>query len=184
MENRNTDEKSNRKIVDFEFDSFFGNANDAFMAVSSLIDRQILFLCREKSQTLAQLSEQMKIPQLFIEDSIAKLLKANVLFEEKKGKYLTDFTIFPKSVIRKAEVISYQVEKEINFAERYIKILTEMKNEILKEDFYGNNFDWKYLLPYFIIRSNREFSHKIGREYLRQKYGKNLPDRICSQLHR
>lgn len=178
MENRNTDEKSNRKIVDFEFDSFFGNANDAFMAVSSLIDRQILFLCREKSQTLAQLSEQMKIPQLFIEDSIAKLSKANVLFEEKKGKYLTDFTIFPKSVIRKAEVISYQVEKEINFAERYIKILTEMKNEILKEDFYGDNFDWKYLLPYFIIRSNREFSHKIGREYLRQKYGKNLPDRI------
>ena len=182
MENRNKKESKKSKIVDFGL-SFFGEGNKAAMAISSLIDRQILFCCREKSQTLTQLSKQLEVPQLFLEDSISKLIKANVLFEEKKGKYLTDFTIFPLSVIRKAHDIDSQLEKELNIAERFLKLLNSMKDEILKEDFYGNDFDWEYLLPYFIIRANREFTKKTGADYLREKYGKGLPDRYWRNFY-
>ena len=182
MENRNENSNAKSKIVDFRL-SFFGNANEAGMAISSLIDRQILFCCRQKSQTVAQISKQLEVPQLFLEDSITKLIKANVLFEEKKGKYLTDFTIFPNSVIRKAHDIDSQLVKELNIAERFINILNGMKDEILKEDFYGNDFDWEYLLPYFIIRSDREFTNKTGGDYLREKYGKGLPDRYWRDFY-
>ena len=182
MENRNENSNAKSKIVDFRL-SFFGNSNEAGMAISSLIDRQILFCCRQKSQTVAQLSKQLEVPQLFLEDSIEKLIKANVLFEEKKGKYLTDFTIFPNSVIRKAHDIDSQLVKELNIAERFINILNGMKDEILKEDFYGNDFAWEYLLPYFIIRSDREFTKKIGGDYLREKYGKGLPDRYWRNFY-
>ena len=177
MENQNNETKSKNQIVDFELE-FYGNSYDAWVAISTLIDKQILFLCREKSQTVSQLAVQLEIPKLFIEDSIKKLIKANVLFEEKKGKYLTDFTIFPKSVIRKALQINAELVQKINLAERYMKILLDMKDEILKEDFYGKDFAWDYLLPYFIIRSDREFAKKTGGDYLRDKYGKGLPDRI------
>ena len=184
MENRSSknEEKSKAKITDFELE-FYGDASQPWMAVSSLIDRQILFLCREKSQTVNQLLKQMQIPRLFLEESIQKLIRANVLFEEKQGKYLTDFTIFPKSVIRKAEEIDSQICKDLKIAERYFEILTDMKQDILKEDFYGNDFEWEYLLPYFIIRSDREFGMKTGGEYLREKYGKGLPDRFWRNFY-
>ena len=184
MENRSSknEEKSKAKITDLELE-FYGDASQPWMAVSSLIDRQILFLCREKSQTVNQLLKQMQIPRLFLEESIQKLIRANVLFEEKQGKYLTDFTIFPKSVIRKAEEIDSQICKDLKIAERYFEILTDMKQDILKEDFYGNDFEWEYLLPYFIIRSDREFGMKTGGEYLREKYGKGLPDRFWRNFY-
>ena len=184
MENRSSknEEKSKAKITDFELE-FYGDASQPWMAVSSLIDRQILFLCREKSQTLAKLSKQMALPQLFIEDSLQKLIRANVLFEKKKGHYLTDFTIFPKSAIRKAEEINRQVSENLKIAQRFFDILTGMKDEVLKEDFYGNDFEWEYLLPYFIIRADREFGMKTGGEYLREKYGKGLPDRFWRNFY-
>ena len=182
MENRNEKSEKKNHIVDFELE-FFGDAQQAWMAISSLIDRQILFACREKSQTLSQLAARIEIPQLFLEDSISKLMQANVLFEEKKGKYLTDFTIFPKSVIRKAGEIDREVNAKLKVTERFFEILNGMKQDFLKEDFYGNDFDWEYLLPYFIIRSDREFGKKSGGDYLREKYGKGLPDRFWRNFY-
>lgn len=182
MENRKEKPEKKKSIIDFELE-FYMNANQAWMAISSLIDRQILFACREKSQTASQLASQLDLPQLFLEDSITKLVRTNVLFEEKKGKYLTDFTIFPKSVRRKAEEIDRQICRDLKIAERYFEILNDMKAELLKEEFYGNDFDWEYLLPYFIIRSDREFCKKTGGDYLREKYGKGLTDRFWRNFY-
>lgn len=86
MENRKEKPEKNKRIIDFELE-FYGYANQAWMTISSLIDRQILFACREKSQTVSQLASQLDLPQLFLEDSITKLVRANVLFEEKKVSY-------------------------------------------------------------------------------------------------
>ena len=182
MENRKEKPEKKKSIIDFELE-FYMNANQAWMAISTLIDRQILFACREKSQTASKLASELDLPQLFLEDSITKLVRANVLFEEKKGHYLTDFTIFPKSVRRKAEEIDRQICRDLKIAERYFEILNGMKTELLKEDFYGNDFEWEYLLPYFIIRSDREFGKKTGGDYLREKYGKGLPDRIWRNFY-
>ncbi len=182
MENRNKKNKKKKQIVDFELE-FFGNANQAWIAISSLIDRQILFACREKSQTANQLANLLEIPLLFIEDNIEKLVRANVLFEEKKGKYLTDFSILPKSVIRKAKAIDNEICTKLKITERFFEVLTSMKQDFLKEDFYGNDFDWEYLLPYFIIRSDREFGKQTGGDYLRETYGKGLPDRMWRDFY-
>lgn len=48
----------------------------------------------------------------------------------------------------------------------------------LRKIFYGNNFDWEYLLPYFIIRSNREFKKVLSGDYIREKYITDHYDRI------
>ena len=182
MENRNEKKEEKYKIVNYNL-NFYGEPNNAWMAISSLVDKQILFVCREKSQTVEKMAKILEVPVVFIEDSIKKLVKANVLFEEKKGHYLTDFTIFPKSVVRKAVGLSLDVGEEINLAERFFKCLDETKEEILKENFYGNDFEWSYLLPYFIIRSDREFGKKSAGDYLREKYGKGLPDRIWRNFY-
>lgn len=177
MENEKEAEEVKSKAVNFEL-NYFGNSWDASSSITSLIDKQILFLCRNEAKSVKQLSKEMEVATLFIEESIQKLCRGNVLFESSKGKYLTDFTIFPKSVIRDTQKKALEIAEKMNFSQRYFEILLSMKDELLGEEFYGNNFEWEYLLPYFIIRSDREFKKTVGADYIRNKYATNKNDRL------
>lgn len=182
MENRDDKKKTSSKIVDFKI-SWYGQSWTAYQGISSLIDKQILFYCRNDKKSVAQLSKLIDIPIMFLEDNIKKLCDANVLFEVLKGKYLTDFTIFPSSVVHKAYENASKIANKINLQKRYIEILLKMKDEILSENFYGKDLPWEYLLPYFIIRSDREFSKQTGAEYMRQTYGNQKNERYWRNFY-
>lgn len=178
MENeKNEPDEIKPNPVDFKI-KWFGNSNDAYCAITSLIDKQILFLCRKKEKSLKQLRKEINVAPIFLEESVKKLCNGNVLYESSKGKYLTDFTIFPESIIYNSFKNSAQIAKDMNLAERYFEILLSMKDELLSEDFYGNNLPWEYLLSYFIIRSNREFRKTVGADYIREKYAPSKYDRL------
>ncbi|MCQ2576387.1 MAG: sigma-70 family RNA polymerase sigma factor [Treponema sp.] len=177
MENNHEPVIEKTKTVDFKI-NYFGNSMEAYRSISSLIDKQILFLCRNEEKTITQLSKEMEVATVFIEDNVQKLCNGNVLVESSKGRYLTDFTIFPESVLLKTRKLCAEAVEKMKLGERYFEILLSMKEELLADDFYGNDFDWKYLLPYFIIRSNREFRKSIGADYIRENYTKSSYDRI------
>ena len=105
MENRKEKPEKKKSIIDFELE-FYMNANQAWMAISSLIDRQILFACREKSQTVSQLASQLDLPQLFLEDSITKLVRSNVLFEEKKESILQTLQFFQSQYVERQKKLT------------------------------------------------------------------------------
>lgn len=170
MENKKIepDEKKTNP-VDFKI-NWYGDCGLAYSSISSLLDKQILFLCRNEEKSLKQICKEIDVAPVFIEGSIKKLCNGNVLFEKSKGKFITDFTIFPESAIQSTYSRADQIAKDINLAERYFEILLGMKDDLLGEDFYGNKLPWDYLLPYFIIRSNREFYMTIGANYIRNKY--------------
>jgi len=177
MENENPEaEEPKTKAVNFEI-AYYGNSWSFYSAINSLVDKQILFLCRNEAKSIKELAKEIDVATVFIESSIKKLCYGNVLFENSKGKYLTDFTIFSKSVIRDTREKAKEIAKNMNFEKRYFEILLGMKEELLKEDFYGNQFDWNYLLPYFIIRSDREFKKTVGADYIREKYAESKADR-------
>lgn len=178
MENEKI-EPEEKKInpVDFRIE-WYGDCGTAYASISSLLDKQILFLCRNEEKSLHQICEEINAAPVFIEDSVKKLCNGNVLFEKSKGKYITDFTIFPESAIQKTLKNADGVAKDMNLAERYFEILLDMKDELLGEDFYGNKMPWEYLLSYFIIRSNREFKKTIGADYIREKYAPSKYDRM------
>jgi len=177
MENNKTEPEKKTNPVDFVI-NWYGNCNDAYSAITSLLDKQILFLCREKERSLKWLCKEINAAPIFIEDSIKKLCNGNVLYESSKGKYLTDFTIFPETVISDTLKKAKQIAKDMNLAERYFEILCGMKEELLSEDFYGNKLPWDYLLAYFIIRSDREFRKTVGADYIREKYAPSIYDRM------
>ena len=178
MENNKTEPDTKiTNPVDFKI-NWFGNSNDAYCAITSLLDKQILFLCRNQEKSLKQICKEINAAPVFIEDSIKKLCSGNVLFEKSKGKYITDFTIFPETVIQSTIEKADQIAKNMNLNERYFEILLEMKEELLAENFYGNKLPWEYLLPYFIIRSDREFRKTVGADYIREKYAPSKYDRI------
>lgn len=168
--------KENNQLPELNLE-FYWLADEASEAVSSLIDVQLLYCCHDQKKSVEQLAKEMQVSSLFIEDSIKKLEKANLLFEASKGKYQTDFCFFPNSVLNKAAKAAEEVTEKMEIVPKFMDMLLEMKDEMLAEDFYGNNFQWEYLLPYFIIRSNREFAKAVGKEYLVEKYAKDLTDR-------
>ena len=178
MENKKI-EPENKKPNPVDFDiEWYGNCNDAYFAITSLIDKQILFLCREKEKSIKEIFKEIDVAPIYIEESVQKLCNGNVLVESSKGKYLTDFTIFPESVISETLQKAKQIAKDMKLAERYFDILLSMKDELLSENFYGNNLPWEYLLTYFIIRSDREFRKTVGADYIREKYAPSKYDRI------
>ena len=176
MENQKN-EKNESQIEDYYL-KFTGAAYNAFEAVSGLLDRQILLVCREQAKNIAEIAKEVDAPPIFVEESVNRLVKTDLMFEKEKGRFLTDFIFIPKKINYKAICRSRKLAREMKFQERYFEILNGMKDEILAEDFYGNNFDWEYLLTYFIIRSNREFRKVLSGDYIREKYITDHYDRI------
>lgn len=176
MENQKN-EKNESQIEDYYL-KFTGAAYNAFEAVSGLLDHQILLVCREQAKNITEIAKEVDAPPIFVEESVNRLVKADLMFEKEKGRFLTDFIFIPKKIDYEAICRSRKLAREMKFQERYFEILNGMKDEILAEDFYGNNFDWEYLLPYFIIRSNREFRKVLSGDYIREKYITDHYDRI------
>lgn len=174
---KNQTEHKKKNAVDFNI-SYYGDSWNAYSSITSLIDKQILFLCRNKAKSVRQLSKEMDVAAVFLENNIQKLCRGNVLYEVRRGKYITDFTIFPATALKNTQKKAKEIAEKINLCQRYFEILLGMKEELLSEDFYGNSFNWDYLLPYFIIRSNREFKKTVGADYIREKYAVSKYDRL------
>lgn len=171
IENQKGDEAKNTEITDLNLRYFYMYQN-AYKSISSLLDRQILFECREaEGKTVGQLAEKLNTSPLFIEDSIQKLCKGEVMYEKGKGRYVTDFAILKQSDIRNARKIATETSEGMHWVDRFMEILNTFKEEMLQDDFYGRNFQWEYLLPYFMIRINRHYYQEICRIHLVNKYG-------------
>ena len=172
MENQSQKQKE-RKFPKINLD-YYWMANQAFSATNTMLAQQILFACRNEKKTASQLSEDLNVSAVFVEDAVKVMLEAKVLFEESKGKYIAGFSFFPYSAVKKASQEANRIQKEINLIPRYLEILNSAKEQILAQGFYGDDLEWNYLLPYFLIRSNREFSKAYGSGYIRERYTKEL----------
>lgn len=163
--------QENADIVGLEF-LHYGNAWKARESVRNLLDRQILFCCRNEKKSINQIADEVHANPVYVEESVKRMEAEKVMFEQSKEKYITDFTIFPKSAVQRAEKAAEDIVKELNLIPRYFEILNGMKADLLSFEFYGRDFDWYFLLPYFIVRSERMFAYEWTRSYLRDKYAK------------
>lgn len=176
MENQKENDK-NIHIEDFSL-GFVGDSYNAGKNISSLLEKQILFSCKDKAKSINEIAKEIDVAPLYIEKTIPRLISADVLFEAEKGKFLTDFVFVPNKAINEAKCLAVEIAKKNKLDEKFVNILLEMKEELLNEDFYGNDLGWEYLLPYFIIRADREFRKVVGGDYIRETYVKERYDRI------
>lgn len=167
--NKQSGNFTNADIVELEF-VHYGNMWRARESVCNLLDRQILFCCRNEKKSINEIADEVHANPVYVEESVKRMLAQNVMFEQSKDKFITDFTILPRSAIQRAEKAADEIAKSINLIPRYFEILSEMKSDLLGLDFYGRDFDWNYLLPYFIVRSERMFAYEWVRNYLQEKY--------------
>lgn len=88
------------KLV-LSIDGSTGVSNEPFSCVKNLMDCNILILAYENPVDTTELSKALGIPMAFIEESVEKLVYAQLL-KQQNGKVFTDFVIVSMEDMKKA----------------------------------------------------------------------------------
>ena len=161
------DGKRKRKISKLSFDY----KNSAFLnwyALDSLLAQQIVIACRLEKKTENEIADEIDAVPVYIEDRIKELKNRGIITEASEGNYLANMFVFPTSALKKVYECQKAVMKKIDFELRFFELLISMKDDILKLDFYGKHFDYRFLLWYFSIRGGKEFAELCLKAFIKQ----------------
>jgi len=110
--------------------------------IQDVLGKQVLASCYQKPRSVEELSEELQIAPVYLEDKISRLCALEVLKPAGK-KFLTDFIVISKNhvteMMRELDVVY------MDFCERISNILEESRQKILDIGFYGADFPEKYL---------------------------------------
>ena len=145
IDNVNTLGKSS--FAPAEFNCCFGfNCSKQNMLMNEKIAEQIVIICRNEPKTVNEIADEMGVAPVYLESFIDKLLDAQIFKEPTRGKYQTDVLVFHRRDYDKACAASANAFLSLNMGEKITNALYSVKDEITAQKFYGNDFDYSYLL--------------------------------------
>lgn len=145
---------------------------------SSKICPQVIVICRNEAKTVNEIADEMGIAPLYLEELIEKMLNAELLVSPAKGKYVANHCIFPREAYVKARLYACDLFHDDGYAEKINNKLLALKDRITALDFYGNNFDYGYLLWLLYVVAADCFgvhgrNHYIGKYNIKMKLKEN-----------
>lgn len=158
---------------------FFGYSagKAADLMKSTKICAQVMVICRNEEKTVNEIADEMGIAPIYLEEIIQKLIHTELLVSHTKGKYIANHCIFPYEKYVEAEIYACDIFHNDGYAEKINTILFNLKDKITTLDFYGNDFDYNYLLWILYVIAG-DFFGVHGRNYYIQKYNiKNEAER-------
>lgn len=147
----------------------FSAMNAIFVMDSSKICPQVMVICRSEAKTVNEIADEMGVAPLYLEDMIEKMISANLLVSPAKGKYIANHCIFPREKYVEADVYACDIFHDEGYAEKIIDILLSLKDKITALDFYGNDFDYGYLMWILYVIAG-DFFGSHGRDHYIGKY--------------
>lgn len=149
---------------------------------SSKIIPQIMVICRDKQKSVNEIADEMGVAPVYLEDFLEQMTKKRLLLTSAKGKYLANCCVFPKQTYTEAKLYANKVFHNGGFPEKITEKLFGLKDNITSLDFYGNDFDYGYLMWLLYVAAGDCFG-VIGREKYLEKYkGKYADDKREYQL--
>lgn len=140
--------------------------------LNDLILDQIFIACRAEAKTINEIADEIGVAPVYLESIMAYPLEHKFLKKDAKGKYLTDICIIPAQANCDA---NYQAgEIYANLGAEMTEILEKKKDTILSFDFYGNKFDYNYLLWILYVFACSRFSD-MALEKNEQKWEGKIP---------
>ena len=129
--------------------NWFGgySARKAFLLMgSSKICPQVMVICRSEAKTVNEIADEMGVAPLYLEEIIEKMISTSLLVSPAKGKYIANHCIFPREQYTKADIYACDIFHDDGYAKKINDVLLSLKDKITALDFYGNNFDYSYIL--------------------------------------
>ena len=136
---------------------------------SSKICPQIMVICRKEAKTVNEIADGMGIAPVYLDEILEKMKKEQLLKLPVKGKYLANFCIFPRDVYIRAALYACDVFHDNGFPERITEKLLGLKDQITSLDFYGNQFNYHYLMWILYVQAAYAIGD-IGRNHYLRKF--------------
>ncbi len=152
--------------------NWFGgySARKAFLLMeSSKICPQVMVICRSEAKTVNEIADEMGVAPLYLEEIIEKMTGTNLLVSPAKGKYIANHCIFPRQKYLEARILACDIFHDDGYAEKINNILFGLKDKITALDFYGNNFDYSYLMWHLYVIASYSFGNH-GKKHYTKKY--------------
>ncbi len=152
---------------------------------NDLLTKQIVVCCANEAKTAAQLSEELSVAPIYVEDKISQLISADLMKETVKDRYITDFIIVHKnSVIEMLEELDKLWAVVGDFMGKKISGLWE---EISSLDFYGIQFGREYLNWILFYLAAGSFGQKLIEKWqttdnFKHYGGYSKPFRVMGQV--
>lgn len=142
---------------------------------SSKIVQQIMVICRTAQKSVNDIADEMGVAPVYLEDVLEKMVEEKLLLSPAKGKYLSNCCVFPKQSYMEARLYANKIFHENGFPEKIIEKLFAIKDKITSLDFYGNHFDYRYLMWLLYAAAEDSFG-TVGRDEYIKKYNGKYPN--------
>lgn len=167
-----------------EVDWFWGGKA---MQASNLMDSskiipQVTVICRTEQKSVNDIADEMGIAPVYLEEILEKMVSEKLLISPANGKYLSNCCVFPKQAYIQANLYANKAFHDGGFPERITEKLLGLKDRITSLDFYGNHFDYSYLMWLLYAAAGDGFGTAGRDEYLKKYNGKYPNDEREYQL--
>ena len=135
---------------------YCGSAYPAMVEMASLLKQQICVLCSMEEKSIDGLSQALGVDPAFIGDAVNQLMKLNMLKKSGDG-FKTNFCVFTRYDSCQAYYAARKLMSDLQLPAKVDGIITGLKDKIAALDFYGHDFDIKYLNWILYILAGRVF---------------------------
>lgn len=153
--------------------------NASLLMDSSKICPQIMIVCKNEAKTVNEIADEMGIAPVYLEEILEKMEKEQLLKSPAKGKYAANCCIFPKQNYTQAKLYANKSFFSGDFPKKITDKLFMLKDKITAFDFYGNHFDYKYLMWILCVIAGDAFG-VIGQNHYSEKH----QDKILNEAER
>lgn len=159
-----------------EVDWFWGyNCRGAEHVMNQKIAQQISVICRSDGKEISEIADEMGVAAVYLEPILEQMEKVGLVYKPSHNKYLTNFCVFPRKAYLEAQALTCEVFYENGFPEKVSNIMLGLAEKIKELDFYGNDFDWNYLMWLGYVLAGDIIGY-LGTKYYTQKYKDKCPD--------
>lgn len=155
----------------------YGAMNASLLMSSSKIVPQVMVICRAEPKTVNEIADELGVAPVYLEEYLEKMTENELLISPASGKYLANCCLFPKSAYMEAKLYADNIFHDNGFPERITERLLSLKDKIMSLDFYGNHFDYSYLMWLLYTQAGGCFGAAGAESYMKKYNGKQKADK-------
>lgn len=135
-----------------------GNSGNAQDVMKQKIAQQACVFCRAEAKTVNEIADELGVAPVYLEPVLEQMIETDLMTSPVKGKYLTNFCVFPEQVYQDACALSCIEFRKNGFNERTAEILMGLREKITALDFYGKDFAYEYLMWLLYVEAGYSYA--------------------------
>ena len=152
-----------------------GNSGKAQDVMKQKIAQQACVFCRAEAKTVNEIADELGVAPVYLEPVLEQMLDTDLMTSPVKGKYITNFCVFPEQVYQDACALSCIQFRKNGFNERTAEILMGLREKITALDFYGKEFAYEYLMWLLYVEAGYYYSEG-GKDHYCDAYRNKYPE--------